>query len=188
MKKILLFALAWALLIPITLPAQNLIQQNQGTLITWADSGATHVITLKGLATNTGRQGAEHDFGVAAVATRFIWLAQVQFDTGTTPVVGETVDIYLKRAPDGDNYDNDDGNGTDIAVSAEDKLKNLQYLGSIIVDEAAVDVPMQASGMIEIGAEKVQPVFWNATADTLDDDVSTTDLKFILVSIPLEVQ
>lgn len=167
----------------------NLIKQNQQTVITWADSGATHVITLKGLASGTGRQGVEHDFGVAAVETRFMWLAQVQFDTATAPVVGETIDIYLKYAPDGDNYDNDDGDGTDIAVSAEDKLKNLHYIGSIVVDEAVVDVKMQASGgPIEIGAEKVAPVFWNATADTLDDDASTTDLKFSLIPIPIEVQ
>lgn len=166
----------------------NLIQQNQTTLIAWADSGADLAITLKGLTSGSGRQGAEKDFGVAAVATRYMWLAQVQFDTATPPVVGEAVDIYLKTAPDGVNYDNDDGNGTDIAVSAENKLKNLHYLGSIIVDEAAADVPMQASGHVDIRAEKVAPVFWNATADTLDDDTSTTDLKFILVPVPLEIQ
>ena len=166
----------------------NLVLQNQGTIIAWADSGADLAITLKGLASGTGRQGAEKDLGVAAVATRYAWFAQVQFDTGTTPVVGEAVDIYLKTAPDGANYDNDDGDGTDIAVSAENKLKNLHYLGSIIVDEAAVDVKMQASGIIEIAAEKVAPVFWNATADTLDDDVSTTDLKFSLIPVPMEIQ
>ncbi len=166
----------------------NLILQNQGTIISWADSGATHVITLKGLATGTGRQGVEHDFGVAAVATRFMWLAQVQFDTATPPVVGEIVEIHLKRSPDGVNYDNDDGDGTDIAVSNINKLKNLELLGVIVVDEAAADVKMQASGLITIGAEKIAPVIWNATADTLDDDASTTDLKFILIPIPLEVQ
>ncbi len=166
----------------------NLIQQNQGTVITWADSGGTHAITLKGLATGTGRQGVEHDFGVAAVATRFAWFAQVQFDSATAPVVGERVDIYLKTAPDGANYDNDDGDGTDIAVSAEDKLRNLTWIGSIVVDEAVVDVKMQASGSIVITAEKVAPVFWNGTADTLDDDTSTTDLKFSLIPVDLEVQ
>jgi len=166
----------------------NEILQNQGTVITWADSGATHAITLKGLASGTGRQGAEHDFGVAAVAARFAWLAQVQFDSATAPVVGETVDIYLKTAPDGDNYDNDDGDGTNIAVSAEDKLKNLTYLGTIIVDEAVVDVKMQKSGIIEIAAEKVAPVFWNGTADTLDDDACTTDNKFSLIPVPFELQ
>ncbi len=166
----------------------NLVYQNQGTPITWADSGATHVITLKGLASGVGRQGAEHDFGVAAVPTRFAWLAQVPFDTATPPVVGETVDIYLKTAPDGVNYDNNVSNGLDATVTAEDKLKNLHYLGSIIVDEAAADVPMQVSGLIEIGAQKVQPVFWNATADTLDNDVGTTDLKFSLIPVPMEIQ
>ncbi len=169
--------------------AANRIRQNQAADIAWADSGADLAITLKGLASGTGRQGAQKDFGVAVVDTRFMWLAQVQFDSATAPVVGETVDIYLKTAPDGDNYDNDDGNGTDIAVSAEDKLRNLWYLGSIVVDEAVVDVPMQASGgPIEISAEKVAPVFWNATADTLDDDVSTTDLKFILIPVTLEIE
>ena len=108
--------------------------------------------------------------------------------TGVERIYQHQVVRAISSSPDGDNYDNDDGDGTDIAVSAEDKLKNLWYLGSIIVDEAAVDVPMQASGMIEIGAEKVAPVFWNATADTLDDDTSTTDLKFSLVPIPLEIQ
>ena len=166
----------------------NLILQKQGTLITWADSGASLVITLKGLASGAGRYGADKNFGVGAVAARYMWLAQVQFDSATAPVVGETIDIYLRTAPDGDNYDNDDPVG-DAAVSAEDKLKNLWFLGSIIVDEAVVDVPMQTSGgPIEIGAEKVAPVFWNASADNLDDDVSTTDLKFILIPVPLEIQ
>lgn len=169
--------------------ANNRIRQNQGTIITWADSGATHAITLKGLTTLTGRQGAEHDFGVAAIDTRFMWLAQVQFDTATPPVVGQTVDIYLKTAPDGANYDNDDGDGTDVAVSNINKLKNLHYLGSIVVDEAAADVKMQTSGgPIMIGAEKVAPVFWNATVDTLDDDASTTDLKFSLIPVTLEIE
>ena len=167
----------------------NLIQQNQGTVITWADSGATHAITLKGLASGAGRQGVEHDGGVAAVATRYMWFFQTQFDTATAPVVGEGVRVYLKTAPDGTNYDNDDGNGTDIAVSAEDKLRNLWHLGTMQVDEAAADVPMQISGgPIEIGAEKFAPVIWNATADNLDDDASTTDNKFSLIPVPLEVQ
>lgn len=165
----------------------NEVLQNQGTIITWADSGGTHIITLKGLASGTGRQGVEHDFGVAAVPFRFAWFAQIQFDTATPPVLKETIDIYLKTAPDGDNYDNDDGDGTDIAVSAEDKLDNLHYLGSIRVDEAAADVKMQKSGTIEISAEKVAPVFWNASADNLDDDTSTTDLKFSLIPVPPEI-
>lgn len=164
--------------------ANNLIRQNQGTIITWDDAGTTHAFTLANLGAGAGRQGVEHDFGVGVVVGRMGWIAGVQFET--TAVVGETVDIYLKTAPDGDHYDNDDGDGTDIAVSAEDKLNNLHYLGSIVVDEAAV-VRMQISGEIDIRAEKVAPVFWNATADNLITP-ATTENYFILYEIPLEIE
>ena len=165
----------------------NLVYQNAGTALTWADSGGDYALTFKGMATVTGRQGATHDFGVAAVAARFAWQCMVHFDTATTPVVDEMVHIYLKTSPDGTNWDNDDGEG-DIAVSNVNKLKNLHYLGSIIVDEAAVDVPMQKGGVIWIAAKEIAPVVWNATADTLDDDVSPTNSKFILTPYPMEIQ
>lgn len=168
----------------------NLILQNQGTIISWnaTEASPTHLIELEGLASGTGRQGATHDFGIGAVASRYMWLAQVQFDTATVPVVGEEVRIYLKTAPDGTNFDNDDGEG-DIAVSAENKLRNLWFLGAIIVDEAVADVPMQISGgPIEISAEKVAPIVWNATADTLDADAATQDNFFMLIPVPPEIQ
>ena len=165
----------------------NLIYQNAGTALTWADSGGDYALTFKGLAAGSGRQGATHDFGVGAVAFRFAWQCMVHFDTATAPVVGELVDIYLKTSPDGTNWDNDDGEG-DIAVSSVNKLNNLTYLGTIQVDEAAADVPMQASGIVEIAAKEVAPVIWNATADTLDDDASPTDSTFILTPYPLEIQ
>ena len=166
----------------------NLVLQNAGTALSWKDSGGTYALTFKGLGTGAGRQGATHDFGVAAVAHRFAWQCMVHFDTGTTPVVGEVIRIYLKTSPDGTNWDNDDGEG-DIAVSAENKLSNLTYLGAIVVDEAAADVPMQASGIVEIAAKEIAPVIWNATVnDNLDDDTSPTNSLFILTPYPLEIQ
>ena len=164
----------------------NLILQNQGTVITWDDTGTTHAFTLANLAASgNGRQGVEHDFGVAAVPQLFMWMAYVQWETNA--VVGDTVDIYLKTSPDGAKYDNDDGDGTDIAVSAENKLKNLWVLGSIVADEVAL-VHMQTSGgPILIGAEKVAPVFWNASADNLITP-ATTESGFRLVPVPNEVQ
>ena len=165
----------------------NLILQNQGTILTWADSGATYAITLKGLATGVGRQGETHNFGVGAVAGWFMWFLQVQFDTGTAPVLDETVDAYLKTSPDGVNWDNDDGEG-DIALSNANKLKNLKFLGSVFVDEAAADVPIQRSGFVTIVATEVAPVIDNQTADTLDDDAAPTDSLFKLIEVPLEIQ
>jgi hypothetical protein len=164
----------------------NPIQQNAGTALTWKDSGGDYALTFKGLGTLSGRQGATHDFGVAAVSYRFNWRCMVHFDTGTPPVVGEVVYIYLKTS-DGTNWDNDDGEG-DIAVSSVNKLKNLTLIGTIVVDEAAADVPMSASGTIEISAREIAPVIWNGTLDTLDDDASPTDSLFVLTPMDKEIQ
>ena len=166
--------------------ADNLIRLNQGTITTWKDSGASLVLTFKGLASGAARQGATLDFGVDVRVHRFFWLAMVHFDTATVPVVDEEIPCYLKYS-DGTNWSNDDGEG-DIAVSNLNKLKNCIPLGSIIVDEAAADVPMVAGGFITIVATEVAPIIHNATADTLDDDTSPTDSLFRLIEVPLEIQ
>ena len=97
----------------------TLVYVNEATAITWQDNSGTNVISLQNLATGAGRQGALHDFGVAARSYRFHYRAFIQF--ATAPVVDEQVDIYLKTS-DGTSPDNDDGTG-DAAVSAQDKLK-----------------------------------------------------------------
>ena len=160
----------------------NKVYQHDETAVTWQDTSGTEAMTLNNLATVSGRQGALHDFGTAARAAKFAWRAFCQF--ATTPAVGERVDIYLKTS-DGTKPDNDDGTG-DAAVSAEDKLKNLSQIGSIIVDEGATGVVMVDSGVVSIGARYAAPVFWNASADNL---VATNNLNgFILTPIPPEVQ
>lgn len=160
----------------------NLILQNEGTVISWKDSGGTLVITSNNLAAGAGRQGARHDFGVAARSHRFAWRLGVEFET--QPVVGEVVRIYAKTS-DGTDPDNDDGTG-DAAVSAEDKLINLTQIGTLTVDEAIVDIQMAKSGFIILPHRYFQPVIWNATADNLQatDNINV----FTLTPVPLEVQ
>lgn len=164
----------------------RLIHSLEGTHVKWADSGADLVLTFKGLATTAGRQGAVKNFGTTARPIKHRWVCSVHFDTATAPVVGETVDIYWKSG-DGTDFDNDDGTG-DAALSSTDKLKNLLFLGSIVVDEAAADVPMQASGIIWIMGSQGMPVIHNNTADTLDDDTAPTDSFFELIPLPSQAQ
>ena len=167
----------------------NLIQVNQGTALWFVPDGATQaqdaIFEVDGLGAGAGHQSAQVDFGVAAREYIFAWRAFVQF--ATTPVLGEIVRIYLKTSNDDtiDHPDNDDGTGN-AAVSAEDKLKNLKLLGSIIVDEAAADIEMVASGVVDIRAEIVQVVFWNGTADALTTDENENG--FILTPIAEEIQ
>ena len=152
------------------------------TALQWLNTGGDELLTLTSVAAGAGRQGALHDFGTSARSPAFTWRAYVIM--ATTPVVGETIDIYWKTS-DGTHPDNDDGTG-DIAVSAEDKLKNLQYMGSIIIDEASTTPDFVAHGSLLHEHRHGSPVFWNATADALSS--TATDHGFILTPVPYQGQ
>ena len=155
---------------------------NKETAITWTDTTGDLAMTLNNLAAAAARQGAVKDWGTSARTNRYEWRCSIRF--ATAPVVGESIRLYLKTS-DGTYPDNDDGTG-DIKVSATDKLKNLVYLGSIIVDEAATGVDMVAHGLIEHDARYFMPVIHNNSADNL---VATNNIcKFIITPAPFEIQ
>lgn len=169
----------------------NLIYRNRETTLWFVPATAAQAedaaFECHNLATTVGRQSAQYDLGEGAVSRTYEWRAFVQF--ATAPVLGETIDIYLKRAGSSASAtahpDNDDGT-TEGALSAADKLKNLQYLGSIVVDEAAANVEMVASGTVEIDARAIQVVFYNATVDSTTNDVDENG--FMLSPVPSEIQ
>lgn len=155
-----------------------------GSVVTWQSSGGTESFMTGSpgaLTTLNGRQGAMHDFGVAAICRRFAWRARIK--PGATRVVGETIEVYLKTS-DGTYPDNDDGTG-DIALSAQDKLKNLQLLGIIQIDENAA-VVMVAAGIVEILHRYAAPVFFNRTANSLS--ATEADYGFSLTPVVDEAQ
>lgn len=158
--------------------------------ITWLASGGSATFTLTSLGAGAGRQGALYDFGTSARSAEYTWRAWVKF--ATTPVVGEVVEMYWKTSDaasgSGGKPDNDDGDG-DAAVSAEDKLRNLKFLGAITVDEASTTPVFAASGFLppEWAAHRYgAPVFWNATADALS--ATAGDHGFALTPVPSEIQ
>lgn len=159
----------------------NKVYQQQETTVTWRSSGGTELFTPTSLASAAGRQGAHHDFGASSVGRRFAWRAFLK--PGATRVVGEVIRVYLKTS-DGTRHDNDDGTG-DIAVSAQDKLRNIDLLGTIQIDENAA-VEMVAHGEVLLLHRYGAPIFWNATANSL----STTagDYGFDMTPVPDEVQ
>lgn len=169
----------------------NLVYRNRETTLFFVPAAAaqaeTKIFELDGLASDAGRQSAIHDLGEGAISQIYEWRAFVQF--ATTPVLGETVDFYIKTAgsslANDTHPDNDDGTG-EIAVSAEDKLRNLHYIGSIIVDEAAINVEMVASGTIVLTARAFMVVAWNSSADALTTDVDENG--FFLSPVPNEIQ
>ena len=169
----------------------NLIYRNREATKWFVPATATQAedaaFEVHNLAASAGRQSAQIDLGEGAVAGWYEWRAFVQF--ADTPVLGEHIGIYLKTAGSSDSAtahpDNDDGTGYG-SVSAEDKLRNLQWIGSIIVDEAAANVEMVASGMVYIGARAFNIVVWNHSADALTNDVNENGV--MLSPVPDEVQ
>ncbi len=161
----------------------NKILKVDETTITWRNTSGTELFTPTSLASGAGRQGALHDFGVGSTARsrRYMWRAFLI--PGATRVVGEVINVYWKTS-DGTHPDNDDGTG-DIAVSADDKLRNLKQIGQIVIDENAA-VEMVDHGEFEFSERHAAPVFWNATANSL----STTagDFGFDLTPVPSEAQ
>lgn len=169
----------------------NLIYQNSETTIWFVPAAAAqaedYAFEMHNIASAAGRQSAHWDRGTGAIPAIYYWKAFVQF--ATAPVLGETVDFYLKTSGTSASAtahpDNDDGTG-EGAVSSINKLNNLDYLGSIVVDEAAQDIEMCASGTVYITARGINIVMWNRTADALTNDVDENG--FYLTPVPDEIQ
>jgi len=122
----------------------NKIYIARETSLLFADAAQVEdeILTLSALAAGAGRISARHDFGAASKSRIYEWRATIQW--GTTPVLGESIDIYLSTS-DGTNPDGEEGI-IDAALSAENKLKNMHYIGSVIAGVATQDVDQTGSG------------------------------------------
>jgi hypothetical protein len=167
----------------------NKVYINPETLLSFGSEGTDDADwSTESITNNAGRQSAMYDLGVGPRALRYAFRFYTQFQA--TPTLGAALRVYMKTAGPEDSAtpahpDNDDGTG-DAAVSAIDKLNNLHHIGSVIVDEAAANVEMVVSGIIEIPNRHVGFVFWNASGATVTTDVAETKLE--LVPLPDEIQ
>ena len=116
------------------------------TAITFTDSGGDYTFTLANLGFGAGRISARADKGAGSQATLFKVRGIFQFETA--PTVGETVDIYISES-DGTNADGDVGT-SDAALSDEDVLKNLKFVGSVSAENAAAAETFEASFVANI--------------------------------------
>lgn len=141
------------------------------------------IFELDTIATAAGVQSAQLDLGVRTTAYfhTYLWRAFVQLQA-TTPVVGKSIDFYLKLAysSSANHIDNDDGTAAG-ALSSSDKLANLTYLGSIKVDEAAANIPMSKSGLISFDEQFVNIVAFNRSGATTTTDVDENGLILVPV-------
>lgn len=138
------------------------IKLNVGTTLQWKDSGGDYAITASSLAAVTGRIGAQGDLGAWPRAAAWRWYMEAQWVA--TPTADETLDLYAAF------WDNDTGpakpwaqvSASDSALTATQR-KNLKYIGSIVVESAAVG-PFSAGGVFLAPARYISPAIYNASA------------------------
>lgn len=146
--------------------------------------------TTESVADGAGRQSATYDAGGGVGTARpNRYLIEFWTQLQATPTVGNAVRLYLKEygseSGTPDHPTNDDGSG-DIAVSAEDKLRNPRLLDSIIVDEAAANVEMGVKLVVEIDVRHFALVLWNGSGATTSATASATKAR--VTPLPYQVQ
>jgi hypothetical protein len=160
----------------------NKIYIARETAITFKGSGGDYAITLNNLAAGVARISARADQGVGSKAREFEVRAVMEFETA--PVVGNTVDLYLSTS-DGIDPDGQEG-VADADVGDNESLKNMKFIGSVVVTSTDADHQMTASFIIPIPTRYYSIVVHNKTADNLQATANTCWV--IVTPIPPEVQ
>ncbi len=155
-----------------------------GTSLLFADSAQTPdtQITLSGLGADGARVSARKDLGAASHARLFTWRATLAWTP--TPVVGETADLYIAQS-DGTQEDGQVGTA-DAAVSDLDKLLNLTYIGSVVIEAVTDDLTHTSSGVFTVSERYFSLVVHNAATDALE--TSTANHNVVVTPVPDEAQ
>ncbi len=152
----------------------------KGTKKTWKESGGDALWTPKNISNGAGRLATRLDLGSMASgrAAWFSWYAENQCQA--TPTLGAVIRYYIVAWNDDATPGDADGavGATDAAFATEAKLRNLRFVGNVIVDAAAADTVFSKSGMIYLPFRYVSLVCWNASGATLTNDAA--EHKFTL--------
>jgi hypothetical protein len=151
-----------------------------GSTITWGDSGQTYAMTLQNLATLAGRVGARADLG--AWPRPLVWRWYMEVEWASAPTVDQAVELYFG------GWDNDTGPAspvgqlpaTDTGYAAGNaglsKRKNLVLAGVVTAETAAVG-PFSASGLIALPFRHASPLAYNGGGQALKNTSNACVLR-----------
>jgi len=178
----------------------------EDTPIVWADetdyaAGAqvggtrTHDLDLTDLLFTAARQGEKADLG-ATRARRYAITLSVEFKTGEAPESGETVDLYWGPSGSGTAGTANQGGlaGTDAAYtgtagdSLADSLKQLDFIGSLILTVEVVGTPQRQTFVFSPPTRYGQPVVVNNTDAEDFNDVDAQEMYVRMVPLVDESQ
>lgn len=106
-----------------------------------------------------GMKSDVYDLGTGIRSNLFEWRAKCTIRPGV-PTVGGTLEIYLCTSDDGTNWDSNLGSGVG-SITLQDKRRNLQWVGSVAVDQSASGVPFITSGLLMTHARMFSVVWYN---------------------------
>lgn len=146
------------------------------------EAGADISFSMEGVATGAGRLSTQHDLGASPRDFEFDWTAEALLQA--TPTQYGTIDFYISVAPDNDStmIPGDIG-ATDAALGDVDQLRNLQHIGSIVIEEADT-TKMVGFGSFRCTGRYLTIVGFNNSGAT----VNATDSNFIFNLIPKVIQ
>ena len=142
----------------------------------WKSSGGDETITLTSLGSGAGRVGDQWDFGT----TPKLYRVSLRVELGaSTSLKGEGVQLYLARAPNGFSTQTEGEVGaSDAALSDEDNLQNMLFIGAARVDdEADATAQLNASFIFALAERYGSPVVWNATSDALSATAGNHEIR-----------
>ncbi|HEV8362561.1 MAG TPA: hypothetical protein VGQ52_03505 [Gemmatimonadaceae bacterium] len=144
-----------------------------GNLTNWQDSGASLTMTLASLANNTGRIGAQKDFGAGSIEGKY--KVRVRFRANAAPTVGNVVRVYLVTAQDA-NFRAGGFGTTDASITAEARLANTTFVGAVEIDEASTTKDFVAEFQVWLNSRFVSPAIWNASGVALHATASNNEV------------
>lgn len=148
--------------------ATSQAQINVGTGLKFnGEAGADVAFSMEGVATTAGRVSAQYDLGASPRDALFMWHAELLMQA--TPTQYTTIDFYAAAAYDADSTMIwGDVGATDAALSDVDQLRNLQPIGSVIIEEAGTS-KMVGGGVFQFPHRYISIVGHNnATGATIN--------------------
>ena len=137
------------------------------------EAGADHAWSMETIADGAGRVSIQVDWGAAPRANIYDWSAEALMQA--TPTQGTTIDFYIATAPEDDATQVDGDLGVaDAALGDIDQLRNLQYIGALVIEEADT-TKMVGAGSFSTNVRFFSIVGMNNTGAT----INATDSNFV---------
>lgn len=145
----------------------------ENTLKINGEAGADVAWSVEGVVDGAGRVSVQQDLGAAPRASIFDWSCELLAQA--TPTQFEPFEIYIAGAPEDDSTQIDgDVGAADAALGDIDQLKNLQFIGAVIAEEADTS-KMVASGSFVFTGRFLSLVCLNNLGAT----INATDSNFV---------